>query len=182
MAPVVFPTLPPDVAQAIADMTGVAPKEGAPYNLDEWDGYTADRRELLTHLYDGGIRNTVFLSGDVHSSWANDLPLDAATYPRSPSVATELIAPSLTSGNLDEMTGAAPRTSSVGVETAFQARNRHVRMVEFDSHGFAVLDVTPGSIRVDWYYVSDPTDRNASVRRGSSFAVADGTQQVRRVT
>ena len=60
------------------------PPEGVPYNYDQWDGYTADRHELVTHLADRRITDTVFLTGDIHSSWASDLPVDACTYPLTP--------------------------------------------------------------------------------------------------
>jgi alkaline phosphatase D len=64
IAPVVFPPLPTDVTDAINDVTGLLPRDGVPYNVDQWDGYTADRRELFRHLSDHGVQNTVFLTGD----------------------------------------------------------------------------------------------------------------------
>ena len=67
---------------AINEVTGEGPGEGVPINLDQWDGYTADRRELIEHLdTPRRITDTVFLTGDIHSAWANDLPLDTGTYP-----------------------------------------------------------------------------------------------------
>lgn len=182
ITPVVFPPLPAGITGAIAGMTGAVPQQGVPYNLDQWDGYQADRRELLTHLHDRKIQNTVFLTGDIHSSWASDLPLDAGTYPVTPSVATELVGTSVTSDNLDELTGSPPRTTSVAVEAAFRASNRHIKMIEFDSHGYSILNVTPEQVRMDWYYISSRTDRNATARLASSWAVANGTQTVRQVS
>ncbi len=55
-------------------MTGLLPEDGAPYNVDQWDGYTADRHEVFAFLADHGIKDTVFLTGDIHSAWACDLP------------------------------------------------------------------------------------------------------------
>ena len=66
---------------AINQVTGEGPGEGVPLNLDQWDGYTADRRELIAHLDTNGITDTVFLTGDIHSAWANDLPLDTGHLP-----------------------------------------------------------------------------------------------------
>ncbi len=65
---------------AITQMIGV-PDAGIPYNTDQWDGYTADRRRLFDAITANGVRNTVFLTGDIHTSWACDLPVDAANYP-----------------------------------------------------------------------------------------------------
>ena len=81
ISPVVFPPFPQDVTSAVNDVTGLLPEDGAPYNVDQWDGYTADRREVFRHLADHGVKDTVFLTGDIHSAWACDLPLDAGTYP-----------------------------------------------------------------------------------------------------
>jgi len=178
ISPMLFPPLPATISRPLADVTGLLPPEGVPYNYDQWDGYTADRRELLTSLADGRIDNTVFLTGDIHSSWACDVPLDAGTYPASPSVATELVCTSVTSDNLDEITNSPPRTTSIAVEQAIQASNRHVKFVEFDSHGYSVLDVRPERVQMDWYYVSERTDPRATARFARAYAVAAGSQHV----
>ena len=182
ISPVVFPPLPSTVTGPINDMTGLLPPDGVPYNVDQWDGYTDDRRELLAHLRDHGIRDTVFLTGDIHSSWACDVPIDAGLYPASPSVATELVCTSVTSDNLDDIVGSPPRTTSLAVESAIVAANRHIRYLEFDSHGYSVLDLTPERAQMDWFYLSDRTDRAATSRRGASFVVTAGTQTVHRVS
>ncbi|MFV2121054.1 alkaline phosphatase D family protein, partial [Streptomyces sp. Act-28] len=169
ITPVLFPPLPEDIGRPLADMTGLLPPEGVPYNVDQWDGYTADRRELLSHLHDNGIDDTVFLTGDIHSSWATDLPLDAGTYPTTPSVATELVCTSVTSDNLDEITGSEPRTTSIAVEESIKAANRHVKMLEFDSHGYSLLEVTPEHVQMDWVYISDPVDPAAGPRRAAGW-------------
>jgi alkaline phosphatase D len=136
VTPVLFPPLDNYVAGPIADMTGLLPRQGVPYNVDQWDGYTADRRELVTFLADHGVTNTVFITGDIHSGWACELPVDAGTYPLSRTVGVALVATSVTSNNLDDLTGAAPRTTSLAVEDAIRANNRHVKWLDFDSHGY----------------------------------------------
>jgi len=182
IAPVVFPPLPTSISRPIADVTWLLPPDGVPYNVDQWDGYTADRRELVQHLHSGGILNTVFLTGDIHSSWAADLPLDAGTYPVTPSVATELVCTSVTSDNLDDITKSPPRTTSIAVEEAVKAANRHIKLLEFDSHGYSLLEVRPDRVQMDWVYISDRTDPRASARQGPSWQVRSGTQTVEPVT
>lgn len=177
IAPVLFPPLPEDM-RPVSDTAGLLPPEGVPYNVDQWDGYTADRRKLLSHLHEQGIDNTVFLTGDIHSSWAADLPLDAGTYPRSPSVATELVCTSVTSDNLDEITGSEPRTTSVAFEGSIKSANRHIKMLEFDSHGYSLLEVTPERVRMDWVYISERTDPNATASRAAGWQVEAGSNRV----
>jgi alkaline phosphatase D len=86
-------------------------------------------------------------------------------------VATELVCTSVTSDNLDEITGSPPRTTSLAVESGIRAANRHVQSLEFDSHGYSVLDVRPERVQMDWFYISTgPTPRHvrASPRRSAS--------------
>jgi alkaline phosphatase D len=67
------------------------------YFMDHWNGYDAARSRLLEALSRLPSRNAVVLSGDLHSSWVNDLKLNFAD-PKSPTVATELIGTSISSG------------------------------------------------------------------------------------
>ncbi|HSE10281.1 MAG TPA: alkaline phosphatase D family protein [Nocardioidaceae bacterium] len=183
IAPVAFPPLPSDLTRQINDVTGLLPEDGASYNVDQWDGYTADRHEVFDHLADNGVRNTVFLTGDIHSGWACDLPLDAGTYPLESgrSVATEFVCTSITSDNLDDITGSPPRTSSLAVEAGIQANNRHVKYLNFDDHGFSVLDVTPARTQMDYFVISDRTDPNATVSWTASWATKANSQSVHAV-
>jgi alkaline phosphatase D len=181
IAPVVFPPLPRELSRMAGDRSGPVPPDGVPYNLDQWDGYTADRHELFDHLADHGIEGVVFLTGDIHSAWANDLPADAGTYPASPSLATEFVCTSVTSNNLDDMTGSPPRTTSLTVEAGIQADNRHVRYLDFDSHGYSVLDVTPQRVQMDYYVTGDRRDPDAGSSWSASWATTADSNTVHAV-
>ncbi len=178
ISPVVFPPLDQYIAGPIADMTGILPPEGVPYNVDQWDGYTADRRRLVDFLADRAIGNTIFLTGDIHSAWACELPVDAGAYPLSRTVAVELVATSVTSNNLDDLTGSAPRTTSLAVEEAIKTNNRHVRHLDFDSHGYSVLTLTPTRAQMDWYVIDDRTDPGARSTWSAGWTVAVGTNRL----
>lgn len=176
IAPCAFPPLDHRTMGAITDMIGV-PDAGIPFNTDQWDGYTADRRRLFDAITVNAVRNTVFLTGDIHTSWACDLPVDAADYPGAGTVGTEFVVPSVTSPNIDDMLKVPPRTATVAAEEAFKAFNHHVRYVELDSHGYGVFEVNKDGAQMDWFYVNDPADPRGTVRHGVSYRVADGTQQ-----
>jgi alkaline phosphatase D len=182
IAPVVFPPLPSDVTRALNDVTGLLPEDGLPYNVDQWDGYTADRRELFAHLADRGVHNTVFLTGDIHSGWACDLPLDAGSYPLESgrSVATEFVCTSVTSNNLKDITGTPSRSSSIVVEEGIKALNRHVKYLNFDDHGFSVLDITSRRAQMDYYVIGDRRDPKAPASWSASWATDANTQSARR--
>lgn len=183
IAPVQFPsTLDTRVLQGVEALLGVdLPDDlgGLPYNVDQWDGYPAERARVLTHLRDRGIRDAVFLTGDIHSGWAAELPADPLTYPLTgDSLGVELVCTSVTSDNLDDIIGAPPRTTSLGVETAIKAANPHVKYLDFDSHGYSVLEVTPERVQMDWFVLLDRTNRGSGAVWSTSWQVAAGSRRV----
>ncbi|MGW6447166.1 alkaline phosphatase D family protein [Lentzea sp. NPDC055074] len=144
-----------------------------PSNPDQWDGFPADRERVLKAL--GDRRNTVFLTGDIHSSWACEVPLDGA------SVAAEYVVTSLTSDNFDELLNMPPRTGSLQLEAQIMALNPHARFVELDSHGVSTLRVTADEVRMDWHYVADKRDPDSTVARAHSFRTRHNTALTERV-
>lgn len=180
ITPVRFPsTLNATQLAQVAQLTGETTVDGIPYNVDQWDGYTADRSKVTSHLRNNGITDAVFLTGDIHSGWACDIPADPLTYPvTGASVAAEVVCTSVTSDNLDDITMTPPRTSSLAVEEAFKAANPHIKYIDFDSHGFSVLEVTPASVRMDWYVLADRTSPASTVNLSTSWQVAAGTRKV----
>jgi alkaline phosphatase D len=159
------------------------PTDGPPYNTDQWDGYTADRKELYQHLRDQGINNAVFLTGDIHSSWACDLPTDALAYKATgSSVGTEFVCTSVTSNNLKDITGTPPRTTSIAVETAVTTANPHVKFLNFDDHGYAVVDINRSRLQMDYFKISARDDRKATATRMASWATTVNSNRVHAVS
>jgi alkaline phosphatase D len=180
IAPVALGALPAHLLGPVAQLLGI-PEGGVAISTDQWDGYTADRRELLGHLHQNRISNTVFLTGDIHTSWANDVPLTAATYPLSPSVATEMVVPSVTSDNIDDILNVPPRTASLAAEGLLAVTNRHVRWSELDSHGYGVIEVGQDRVLMNYYAISDRTRRDAQSTLLAGFGVAAGAQRLTRL-
>ncbi|MFC8274203.1 alkaline phosphatase D family protein [Streptomyces sp. NPDC057271] len=180
ISPVAFGSLPARLLGPLAELLGL-PKEGLAINVDQWDGYTDDRRELLAHLTQRSVRNTVFLTGDIHMAWATDVPVKAATYPLSQSAATEFVVTSVTSDNIDDLLHVAPGTLSLVAAGAIKAANRHVKWVDMDNHGYGVLDVTAEHSQMDYYTVSDRTKADATSAWARSYRTRNGTQRVERV-
>ncbi|UNO42599.1 alkaline phosphatase D family protein [Streptomyces sp. MST-110588] len=177
---VAFGSVPAKLLAPLAKLLGL-PQEGLAVNTDQWDGYTDDRRELLSHLHDRRIDNTVFLTGDIHMAWANDVPLKAADYPSEPPVATEFVVTSVTSDNVDDFLHVAPHTVSLVGVAAIKAANRHVKWLDMDSHGYGVLDVDARRTQMDYFAVSDRADKNATSKHIRSYRTLAGTQRVEAV-
>ena len=146
--------------------------QGTFRNVDAWDGYRPERTRLLDRIGESGDRfDAVFLTGDIHSTWASDLRPNFDD-PTSSSVATEFVCTSVTSDTLNEILGLPPRSpASIQLEEAIVGINPHVDLLEFDSHGYSVVDIDHDRARSDWYYISDREDPDAT----STFAFARQT-------
>lgn len=178
ISPITFPPLPGPLRDRLRDVAGFYPDDGAPINVDQWDGYTADRRELLSHIGNRSIGDVVFLTGDIHSAWACDVPVARGTYPRTGTVGTEFVCTSVTSNNLDDITDSPPRTASLVLEASLQSLNRHVKFVNLDDHGFSLLDITPQRLQMDYYAVGDRRRRRARASWVASWATQAGSRRV----
>ncbi|MFJ4199114.1 alkaline phosphatase D family protein [Streptomyces sviceus] len=179
ISPFAIGSLSADLLRPLAELLGL-PKEGLALNTDQWDGYTDDRRELLAHLRSNAIRNTVFLTGDIHMAWANDVPVDAGTYPLSASAATEFVVTSVSSDNLDDILKVPEGTVTALAAPVIQVANRHVHWVDTDRHGYGVLDITADRAQMDYYVLSDKTKQNATSSWARSYRTRTGTQKVER--
>ena len=77
--------------------------------------------------------------------------------------------------------GTPPRTTSVAVEQVIKANNRHIKYLDFDSHGFSVLDLTPERAQMDWYVIGDRADRRTPITWSVSWATRAGTGRIEQV-
>ncbi len=114
-------------------------------------------------------------------AWANDVPVDAGTYPLSPSAATEFVVTSVTSDNLDDIVKVPEGTVSTVASPVIRAANRHVHWVDTDRHGYGVLDITAERAQMDYYVLSDRAKRDATAKWARSYRTRSGTQRLERV-
>jgi alkaline phosphatase D len=152
-------------------------EDGEGPDHDQWDGYPAERARLTGHLRDRTIEDVVFLSADIHVSVAavvDDVPTGQP-------VAVELTAPSLTSQNLDEKLGVAPRDPLiVSSEEAYVAAHEHVDWCEMASHGYVVIDVDAERVRGEWWHVDTVLERSHGKRLAAAFETARGEPRLSR--
>ncbi len=115
-----------------------------PINTDQWDGYEFERSRLYKAVKDNEIKNFVVLTGDIHTSWANDLPENLIYEPLTGtgSLGVEFVVSSVTSPGLNIPMG----------QYAIQAANLHVQYLDLSQHGYLVLDLNKDFIQGEWYY------------------------------
>ena len=160
ITPILIPPLKQPEADAVTQLLGL-PEQGIPYNFDQWDGYAAERRRIVKLMQENDIHNSVWLTGDIHSSWACDIPVDPGSYPAKGVAGVEIVTPSVTSSNIDDILK-LPEDNPLSqtVEFAFTNLNRHVKYLDMDSHGYAVVQVTPDYVHTDWIFMN-PDGKNS---------------------
>jgi alkaline phosphatase D len=152
---------------------------GAPINKDQWDGYGMERRDILQHVSDRGVKDVAFLTGDIHTFFAGDVGIDG----RGPeSVATEFVGGSITSLGIPEtvqgVTGAPiPPEQFLVLTQQVRTVNPHIKYDEQQSRGYGVLTATDSELRVDFKAV-DARRRSTDAPTIASFRVARGEPRV----
>ncbi len=122
-------------------------------NLDQWHGYPESRKRFLDFLKTSGVKDVVVLTGDIHSSWANELvndPTDPAQYDPATgkgSLAVEFVTPGISSPGIP--------TIFLGLIDQTRPINPHIRYVEPSHRGFVILDVTKDRIQAAWHLFDD---------------------------
>jgi alkaline phosphatase D len=141
---------------------------GAALNGDQWDGYPAERNRVYNHIMTYGIQDVVVLTGDIHSSWANDLPGSSYSSNGSGSVGVEFVTPSVTS----------PGINIPGGASAIQLSNSHIKFAELSSHGFVILDVNKVRTQADWFFVNTIDTENSGYSYVTSFKTNHTTRNL----
>lgn len=117
-------------------------------NMDQWDGYAADRLKILNHIDDNDIDNVVILTGDIHTSWASEIYRNPGTLLGDlfdKALAAEFVTPAVTSPGFPD--GVAELAGVV-----IPVANPHIRYVEAKSRGFILVDVTRQRAQGEFYY------------------------------
>ncbi len=143
----------------------IAPLEvfGVPVNADQWDGYAADRLELMNYVLDSNITDVVALTGDIHTSWANDVPTASYNPDGTGSAFVEFVVTSVTSPG-----------SPIGVPVSLiQAFNDHIKYTEITKKGFLILDINQTRTQSDWFFVNTIDNSDGSYMSGESWYVND---------
>jgi alkaline phosphatase D len=133
--------------------------------MDQWDGYQPQRTRLLRFVSDAKVSNPVFLAGDIHSTWINELRPNFDD-PASPSVAVEFVGTSISSD--------FPVAFDAPLKLANPILNPHVKYFDGLKRGYLRCDVGRDVWRTDVRVVDTIDVRDAPVHTSTSFAVESG--------
>ena len=156
--------------------------------LDIWDGYPAERKELVDFI-GAEVDNVVFLTGDIHCSFAFEVADPVLGNPLydpptgAGAVAVEFVTPSLSAANFDEEIGEffTAQLEDV-INKPFPPSNLnfnpHMKYADLDQHGYLVLSVTPTATQADYYYLADVLVPVTTESWGGGFTVTAGSTQL----
>jgi len=145
---------------------------GSILNADQWDGYRSDRKEMVEHIYDSNIDNVVVITGDIHTSWGNDIPHHGLNYdPNSGdgSVGVEFVTTSVTSGSSPVSVGAS----------IVSGANPHIKYVDLAQKGYLLLDADQQRVKGSWVYVSSVSLPTYTVSETAALVSINGQNFLR---
>ena len=130
---------------------------------DPWDGYVAERNDVLGAAQDRGVRNLVVITGDRHQNYAGNLHRsyqDAG----SPVVGSEFVGTSITSSGNGEDVGDAG--------TKLLAANPHLKFFN-GQRGYVRCEVTRYTWTSDYRVLDRVTTQGGSISTRASVVVED---------
>jgi len=148
-------------------------------NVDQWDGYQPARDRVIQEIQGIGADNLVVLTGDIHTSWGQELstdPYDTAVYdprdPRRASLGVEFVCPGITSPGIPD-----PQAARLAEAAALRTQP-HLSFANFEKRGYILLDIDGSRTQAEWYFMDTVTDRLASETFGGARRTNAGTNRL----
>ena len=149
---------------------------------DSWDGYQAERYELMQHLAGANRQNFVTLTGDLHASLAGYMRshYGALGSGGSERVGVELMTPAVSSLTADSVVDRATPWDSEGLNDLATAQNGHLQYMDWYNNGYAVVTFSEEECRYAAYRVDTETDSaDAERSKLAEFRVPEGEIELR---
>lgn len=153
--------------------------------VEDWNGFLAQRQRLVDGM--AGIDDVVILTGDVHQSFASEIPARPNRYLLDRrSVAVEYVTPGVASPSLQTMVNqVAPGVGNlldVVLTTNNALANPWIRWSEGFKTGCMIVDFSSARVQADWYLVDKGTDPSSPIRRVASRQTKAGTRRITAAT
>lgn len=145
-------------------------------NVDQWDGFPAQRQRIFDHILSNNIQDVFFVTGDIHTSWANDLPYVTGTNydpnTGAGSAAVEFVGTSVTSPGM-------PIPFPV---STIQGSNPNIKYADLTKKGFLIIDINTNRTQSDYYFTVTLDSANSTSNFETSWYVNDGERFLRQGT
>jgi alkaline phosphatase D len=137
-------------------------------SMDMWEGYSVERKYLMSRWQAAGVNNIVVLTGDAHASFCMDLRADRLD-PRT-HMGAEWVTPSVTSGSLNEYI-ATWKVHIAERKLANKKLNPHLRYVNFRDHGYMIVRLNQQEANCTWYFERNILKPKPRAKKGYSHRV-----------
>ena len=148
--------------------------KGQHVSQDQWDGYAAERKEILEHFLSKGVSNLTAITGDIHTFLAGDMTTTGNV--DGEPVGVELVAGSATSLGIPEFLG-VPSSTLQGFRAA---ADPHVKFADFDRRGYGVVTVSKSKL-VGEFFAVDALTKGAQPAPLATFEIPSGARNLQRV-
>lgn len=128
----------------------------APYNLDAWDGYYAER-EILYGTFKALNKKVVVLAGDTHNAWSADLHTQAGDF-----VGVELATSSVSSPGMEKYLS-IPLAQLQQFEMAFTTLIDELNYTNLNQRGYLKVSFTAQQVQADWVFVNSIKEKTYTV-------------------
>ncbi len=148
---------------------------GKPVNPDQWDGYAAERREILEHFHGKGVKNLAVLSGDIHTIFAGNLGTNG-DLSGSP-IGVEFGGGSITSAGIPE----SVNLPSSLIQNLIPDNDPHITFADFDHRGYGVVTARKDKLIGELKGVGSVMTPASPISTLAKFEVAPGRAELVRI-
>ncbi len=133
-------------------------------NPDQWDGYQYERQKIINFIAKNNLtNNVVIISGDVHTSWANEI-YSNQKHKKQGITIPEFITPSITSPSLKKIPAFFGK---IFLRTIMP----HIKYVDLYHKGYMILNITKDTVGVEWYFLKTIKKPNPKIIKEEKYFI-----------
>ncbi len=143
-----------------------------PRNMDSWDGYPAEKREIAATIVNNKIKDVIWVTGDTHASWVLETMVDGVS---DQPLAVEFGTTSVSSSNYDE------RVSIDTVRMAeelYRKGNPHLKYNNLADHGYVLLTLNQKQASARYFFVDTVKEPSKAERLSYQAIVSSGEPRI----
>jgi alkaline phosphatase D len=157
-------------------LMGLQTAPGSGVNEDQWDGYAAERREILEFVNAKGVKNLVSLCGDIHAFFAGTATTDGSD--NSAKACAEFVGGSATSHGLPEETG----LDATSIANLIKGLDKHIAFTDLVNRGYSILEVTPSAVTCEYKSVQIASRDGGRITPLAKFQLNSGSPDPVRIS
>lgn len=140
----------------------------APYNLDAWDGYFAER-EIIYQSLKAMNKKAVVLAGDTHNAWSSTLHTLQNDF-----IGVELACSSVSSPGMEQYLK-IPVEQLQQIEMAFMTLIDELDYCNLNQRGYLLVNFNAKDLKAEWVFVDTIKSKSYQVDQSRGFELALNT-------